>query len=134
MSKPVPPTVCLTLIDNSRTENWKLSMALHSLSFPTSSPTACFAYSFFFQNALSSRISFCFHRPHSTSSLSRDSCFPLASAAFYNSVNVFELVVQFSSIAQSCPTLCDRMNRSTPGHPVASPTAGVHPNPCPLSR
>ena len=26
--------------------------------------------------------------------------------------------VQFSSIAQSCPTLCDPMNRSTPGLPV----------------
>ena len=26
--------------------------------------------------------------------------------------------VQFSSIAQSCPTLCDLMNRSTPGLPV----------------
>ena len=26
--------------------------------------------------------------------------------------------VQFSSVAQSCPTLCDPMNRSTPGHPV----------------
>ena len=25
---------------------------------------------------------------------------------------------QFSSIAQSCPTLCDPMNRSTPGLPV----------------
>ena len=25
---------------------------------------------------------------------------------------------QFSSIAQSCPTLCDSMNRSTPGLPV----------------
>ena len=25
--------------------------------------------------------------------------------------------VQFSSVAQSCPTLCDPMNRSTPGHP-----------------
>ena len=24
-------------------------------------------------------------------------------------------VVQFSSVAQSCPTLCDPMNRSTPG-------------------
>ena len=28
------------------------------------------------------------------------------------------LIVQFSSVAQSCPTLCDPMNRSTPGHPV----------------
>ena len=25
---------------------------------------------------------------------------------------------QFSSVAQSCPTLGDPMNRSTPGHPV----------------
>ena len=24
----------------------------------------------------------------------------------------------FSSVAQSCPTLCDPMNRSTPGFPV----------------
>ena len=27
-------------------------------------------------------------------------------------------VVQFSLVAQSCPTLCDPMNRSTPGLPV----------------
>ena len=26
--------------------------------------------------------------------------------------------VQFSSVAQLCPTLCDPMNRSTPGLPV----------------
>ena len=26
--------------------------------------------------------------------------------------------VQFSSVAQSCPTLCDPMNRNTPDHPV----------------
>jgi len=26
--------------------------------------------------------------------------------------------VQFSSVTQSCPTLCDPMNLSTPGHPV----------------
>ena len=26
--------------------------------------------------------------------------------------------VQFSPVAQSCPTLCDPMNRSTPGLPV----------------
>ena len=31
--------------------------------------------------------------------------------------NVFSSV-QFSSVAQSCPTLCDPMNRSTPGLPV----------------
>ena len=28
------------------------------------------------------------------------------------------LVIQFSSVAQSCPTLCDPMNCSTPGLPV----------------
>ena len=27
-------------------------------------------------------------------------------------------VVQFSSVAESCPTLCDPMNRSMPGLPV----------------
>ena len=27
-------------------------------------------------------------------------------------------VIQFSSVAQSCPTLCDPMNHSTPGLPV----------------
>ena len=26
--------------------------------------------------------------------------------------------IQFSSVAQSCPTLCDHMNRSMPGSPV----------------
>ena len=29
-----------------------------------------------------------------------------------------EASVQFSSVAQSCPTLCDPMNCSTPGFPV----------------
>ena len=30
----------------------------------------------------------------------------------------FNTSVQFSSVAQSCPTLCDPMNRSMPGLPV----------------
>ena len=30
----------------------------------------------------------------------------------------FEVFLQFSSVAQSCPTLCDPMNHSTPGLPV----------------
>ena len=41
--------------------------------------------------------------------------------------------VQFSSVAQSCPTL----RPHEPQHarpPCLSPTPGVHPNPCPLSR
>ena len=45
--------------------------------------------------------------------------------------------VQFSSVAQSCPTLCDPMNCSTPGLPhqlPPSPTPGVHSNSRPSSR
>ena len=41
--------------------------------------------------------------------------------------------IQFSSVAQSCPTLCDPTNRSMPGLPVQSPTPGVYSNSCPLS-
>ena len=33
-------------------------------------------------------------------------------------IHTMEPSVQFSSVAQSCPTLCDPMNRSTPGLPV----------------
>ena len=33
-------------------------------------------------------------------------------------MDVLELSVQFSSVAQSCQTLCDPMNCSTPGLPV----------------
>ena len=32
-----------------------------------------------------------------------------------------ETLVKFSSVAQSCPTLCDPMNRSMPGLPVHLP-------------
>ena len=32
--------------------------------------------------------------------------------------NVNHLSVQFSSVAQSCPTLCDLVNHSMPGIPV----------------
>ena len=34
------------------------------------------------------------------------------------SYGVFSISVQFSSVVQSCPTLCNLMNRSTPGLPV----------------
>ena len=36
----------------------------------------------------------------------------------YNILVLYVCSVQFSSVAQSCPTLCDPMNRSTPGLPV----------------
>ena len=41
--------------------------------------------------------------------------------------------VQFSSAAQSCPTLCNPMNCSTPGLPVHHQLR-VYPNSCPLSQ
>ena len=42
--------------------------------------------------------------------------------------------VQFSSVTQSCLTLYDSMDCSTPGPPRPSPTSGVYSNSCPLSR
>ena len=38
--------------------------------------------------------------------------------------------VQFSSVAQSCLTLCDPMNCSMPGLPVHHQLPESHPNPC----
>ena len=41
-------------------------------------------------------------------------------------------ITQSCSVAQSCPTLCNPMNCSTPGLPGPSPTPRVHSNSCPL--
>ena len=41
--------------------------------------------------------------------------------------------IQFRSVAQSCPTLCSPMDRST-RPPCPSPIPGVHPNTCPLCQ
>ena len=46
---------------------------------------------------------------------------------------IFLHSLQFSSVTQLCPTLCDPMNCST-SPPCPSPSPRVHPNPCPLSR
>ena len=40
----------------------------------------------------------------------------------------------FSSVAQSCPTLCNPMNLCMPGLPVYHQLLGVYPNSCPLSQ
>ena len=42
--------------------------------------------------------------------------------------------VQFSSVAQSCPTLCDLMSCSTPGLLVHHQTPRTFPNSCALSQ
>ena len=39
-------------------------------------------------------------------------------ASMKGEINSNTIIVQFSSVTQSCPTLCDPMNRSTPGLPV----------------
>ena len=43
-------------------------------------------------------------------------------------------VHHFSSVAQSCLTLCDPTNGSTPGLPVHHQLSRVHPDLCPLSQ
>ena len=45
-----------------------------------------------------------------------------------------KFMIQSSSVAQSCLTLCDPINHSRPGLPVHHPTPGVYPNSCPLSQ
>ena len=42
--------------------------------------------------------------------------------------------LQFSSVTQSCPTLCDPMNWQHARPPCPSPAPGVYPNSCLLSR
>ena len=52
-----------------------------------------------------------------------------------NSANQLFSTVQFSSVAQSCPTLCDPKNRSMPGLPVHHQLSELcYPNSCPSSR
>ena len=41
-----------------------------------------------------------------------------SSARSLTLINIAADVIQFSSVAQSCPTLCDPVDRSTPGLPV----------------
>ena len=45
-----------------------------------------------------------------------------------------EYSVQFSAVAQSCPTLCDPKKCSSPGLPVHNQLLEIYPKSCPLSR
>ena len=49
------------------------------------------------------------------------------------SIDFYSASAQFSSVTQSCPTLCNPMNRSMPGL-CPSPTPRVYLNSCPLSQ
>ena len=54
---------------------------------------------------------------------------------FYLTCQVsFSMWIQFSSVAQSCPTLCNPVDCSTPGFPVPSPTPKAYSNSCPSSQ
>ena len=49
-------------------------------------------------------------------------------------ISIFIFVsVQFSSVTQLCPTLCDPMNHQHARPPCPSPTPGVHSDSCPSS-
>ena len=50
-----------------------------------------------------------------------------------SSDSIYTCQYQFSSVIQSCPTLCDPMSRKHARAPCPSPTPRVHPNPCPLT-
>ena len=56
----------------------------------------------------------------------------------YSGLRVFKVPIynkfQFSSVTQSCLTLCDPMNCSMPRYPCPSPTLGIYSNSGPLSR
>ena len=46
--------------------------------------------------------------------------FPLEWTCLVSFQSLYICSVQFSSVAQSCPTLCDPMNHSTPGLPITN--------------
>ena len=63
-------------------------------------------------------------------------CIPVADTCWCMAKPIqFCKVIQFSSVAQSCPTLCDPMNRNAPYEsPCPSPTPRVHSDSRPLSQ
>ena len=58
-------------------------------------------------------------------------CLTLVHRLFHSVLTIFS--VQFSSVAQSCPTLCDPMNHSMPGLPVYHQLLEFYSNSCPSS-
>ena len=54
----------------------------------------------------------------SLSDLLHSVCLSLGSSTSLSTNDQISFLFQFSSVAQSCPTLCDPMNRNTPGLPV----------------
>ena len=67
---------------------------------------------------------------------SKSSIFPLSALIFLLAILIPACAssVQFSSVAQSCPTPCDPNELHHVRPPCSSPTPGVHTNLCPLNR
>ena len=57
--------------------------------------------------------------------IKKESIFAIIHSSLSSFARYCSVSVQFSSVAQSCPTLCDPMNRSTARPPCPSPTPGV---------
>ena len=98
--------------EHMKSNHWKYCWEKISISFTRPPPLSHCSNI----NCPWSKFSFCLYPPWLTrfqhSNLSK--C--LTKLNFRSSP--LSLSVQFSSVTQSCPTLCDPMNRSTPGLPV----------------
>ena len=64
----------------------------------------------------------------------REEVWASAGAGVVAGFRVLGVGVQFSSVAQSCLTLCPSHGLQQARLPCPSPTLGVYPNPCPSSR
>ena len=64
----------------------------------------------------------------------REEVWASAGAGLVAGFRVLGVGVQFSSVAQSCLTLCPSHGLQQARLPCPSPTLGVYPNPCPSSR
>ena len=58
---------------------------------------------------------------------------PMSENYLYHSLMLMTVSAQFSSVTQSCPTLCDTMDMYA-RPPCPLPTLGVYSNSCPLTR
>ena len=124
-----PPLECLCLIASNRTSNLHHACNLSFFLTHFSSP------SFLYSSILMKSPSISLFLMYFNSLAVNMWLFLLTWYHVYTicnlSIYTYELLVQFSSVTQSCPTLWDNMNARPP---CLSPTPGVYSNPFPLSR
>jgi len=90
-----------------------------------------FAMKWWDQMSLSWFFECCFNPDFSLSSLTFIKMF--FSSSSLSAIRMVLSAYLFSSVAQSCTTLCDPMDCTMPGLPVHQPTLGAHSNSCPSS-